>query len=33
MGLDNANKKIRPSLNMKSIFRCMMEGGYYPTFE
>ena len=21
------------SLNMKSIFRCMMEDGYYPTFE
>lgn len=33
MGLDNVNKKIRPSLNMKSIFRCMMEGGYYPTYE
>ena len=22
-----------PSLNMRSIFRCMMEDGYYPTFE
>ena len=22
----------RNSLNMKSIFRCMMEGGYYPEF-
>ena len=23
----------RNSLNMRSIFRCMMEGGYYPSFE
>lgn len=23
----------RNSLNMTSIFRCMMENGYYPTFE
>lgn len=23
----------RSSLNMRSIFRCMMEEGYYPTFE
>ena len=21
------------SLNMRSIFRCMMEEGYYPTYE
>lgn len=25
--------KGRHSLNMRSIFRCMMEDGYYPTFE
>ena len=24
---------MKTSLNMKSIFRCMMEGGYYPIFE
>lgn len=23
----------RNSLNMRSIFRCMMEGGYYPKYE
>jgi len=23
----------KPSLNLRSIFRCMMEEGYYPTFE
>lgn len=26
-------QKIRNSLNMRSIFRCMMEGGYYPKYE
>lgn len=25
-------RESRPSLNMRSIFRAMMEGGYYPTF-
>ena len=24
---------MKTSLNMRSIFRCMMEGGYYPIFE
>lgn len=27
------DKKTRKSLNMKTIFRCMMEEGYYPTYE
>ena len=26
-------KKMGNKLNMRSIFRCMMEDGYYPTFE
>lgn len=25
--------QMTPSLNMRSIFRCMMEEGYYPVFE
>ena len=28
-----AVKKTRNSLNMTSIFRCLMEEGYYPAFE
>ena len=28
----NSSRKA-PSLNMRSIFRCMMENGYYPSFE
>ena len=28
-----AEGKAGRSLNMTSIFRCMMEGGYYPVFE
>ena len=27
------NEASRASLNLRSIFRCMMEDGYYPTFE
>ena len=26
-------QKMETKLNMRSIFRCMMEDGYYPTFE
>lgn len=33
MGRDKENKGTSRSLNMRSIFRCMMEGGYYPTYE
>ena len=29
----NSDKKQGRSLNMTSIFRCMMEGGYYPIYE
>lgn len=33
-GKSNINpQKMRTKLNMRSIFRCMMEDGYYPTFE
>ena len=29
----NSDQKHGRSLNMTSIFRCMMEGGYYPIYE
>lgn len=33
MGQENESRKTNNSLNMRSIFRCMMEGGYYPEYE
>lgn len=29
----NTQKAPKPSLTLKRIFRCMMEGGYYPIYE
>lgn len=29
----NIQKTEKPSLTLKRIFRCMMEGGYYPVYE
>lgn len=29
----STQKNPKPSLTLKRIFRCMMEGGYYPVYE
>lgn len=33
MKQENQTSSHKGTLNMRTIFRCMMEGGYYPTYE
>lgn len=33
MKQENQTSAHKGTLNMRTIFRCMMEGGYYPTYE